>query len=64
MSVTGDVINFIQRHYTKDGSFSPFNGVDCECSIRPVDQDENMLEFRMVTSETPDEEPEFYKRQK
>ena len=60
VTVDGDAINFVQRHIIKDGSFNPFSGVECNCTLKPMDGSPNRLEFTMTTSETPNEPPVVY----
>ena len=60
VTADGDAINFVQRHIIKDGSFNPFSGVECNCTLKPMDGSPNRLEFTMTTSETPNEPPVVY----
>ena len=62
VTADGDAINFVQRHIIKDGSFNPFSGVECNCTLKPMDGSPNRLEFTMTTSETPNEPPVVYTR--
>ena len=62
VAADGGAIKFVQRHIIKDGSFNPFSGVECNCTLKPIDGSPNKLEFTMTTSETPDEPPGVYTR--
>ena len=62
VTADGDAINFVQRHIIKDGSFNLFSGVECNCTLKPMDGSPNRLEFTMTTSETPNEPPVVYTR--
>lgn len=62
VAADGTAIRFVQRHIIKDGSFNPFSGVECSCTLKPIAGSPNKLEFTMITPETPNEPPVVYTR--
>jgi hypothetical protein len=64
ISTDGTSVTFTQRHYLSDGAAHPFNDVPCKCTISPVLDDSESLNYKFTSAQLPDGDTDVLSRLK